>query len=119
VQVNKYKCESEKSRYSNIGQQWEKAVWFKHTISKYEHEKVMLFLGSRSAFMSVYKNGIALESVLSLSGEQIAEIMDGNTTIADVFEYCRESFCRELAPVKRSAKPAKADDQLDMFEAMA
>lgn len=117
--MNRYRCESEKSRYSNIGQQWEKAVWFKRTISKYEHEKVMLFLGSRFAFMSVYKNGIALESVLHLSGEQIAEIMDSSTTIADVFEYCRKNFCRELAPVKLNVKPAKADNQLDMFEAMA
>lgn len=115
----KYKCESEKSHYSNIGQQWEKAVWFKRTISKYEHEKVMLFLGSRFAFMSVYKNGIALESVLHLSSKQIAEVMDSSTTIEDVFEYCRENFCRELAPVKRSAKPAKADDQLDMFGVLA
>lgn len=117
--MNRYRCEAEKSRYSNIGQQWEKAVWFKHTISKYEHEKVMLFLGSRSAFMSVYKNGIALESVLSLSGEQIAEIMDSSTTVADVFEYCRKNFCRELAPAKRSTKPAKSDDQLDMFGVLA
>ncbi len=117
--MNRYRCESEKSCYSNIGQQWEKDIWFKRTISKYEHEKVMLFLGSRFAFMSVYKNGIALESVLHLSSEQIAEIMDSSTTIADVFEYCRESFCKELAPVKRSAKPAKADDQLDMFGVLA
>lgn len=117
--MNRYRCEAEKSRYSNIGQQWEKAFWFKRTISKYEHEKVMLFLGSRSAFMSVYKNGIALESVLSLSGEQIAEIMDTSTTIADVFGYCREHFCRDLAPAKRSTKPAKSDDQLDMFGVLA
>lgn len=117
--MNKYKCELEKSHYSNIGQQWEKAVWFKRTISKYEHEKVMLFLGSRFAFMSVYKNGIALESVLHLSREQVAEITDSSTTIADVFEYCREHFCRDLAPIKRNAKPAKADDQLDMFGVLA
>lgn len=79
----------------------------------------MLFLGSRFAFMSVYKNGIALESVLHLSREQVAEIMDSSTTIADVFEYCREHFCRDLAPIKRNAKPAKADDQLDMFGVLA
>lgn len=114
-----YEYSTETSRFSNIGQQFEKAIWFKRTISKYEHEKVMLFLGSRFAFMSVYKNGIALESVLHLSSEQIAEIMDSSTTIADVFEYCRENFCRELAPIKRGAKPAKADDQLDMFGVLA
>lgn len=118
--MNRYKCESEKSRYSNIGQQWEKAVWFTHEDDRYlMQEKIMVFLGSRFSFVTIYKNGRCLKDLTHLSGDQIAEIMDSSTTIADVFEYCREHFCKDLAPVKRNAKPAKADDQLDMFEAMA
>lgn len=82
-------------------------------------EKIMVFLGSRFSFVTIYKNGKCLKSTIKLGSNQIAEIMDSSTTIADVFEYCRENFCRDLAPVKLSTKYAKADDQLDMFEAMA
>lgn len=118
--MDRYRCEAEKSRYSNIGQQWEKAFWFTHEDDKHlMQEKIMVFLGSRFSFVTIYKNGKCLKSTIKLGSNQIAEIMDSSTTIADVFEYCREYFCRELAPIKRNAKPAKADDQLDMFEAMA
>lgn len=114
--MNRYRCEAEKSRYSNIGRQWEKAVWFTHEDDKHlMQEKIMVFLGSRFSFVTIYKNGKCLKSTIKLGSNQIAEIMDSSTTVADVFEYCRENFCRDLAPAKRSAKPAKADDQLDMF----
>lgn len=118
--MNRYKCESEKSRYSNIGQQWEKVFWFTHEDDKHlMQEKIMVFLGSRFSFVTIYKNGRCLKDLIHLSGDQISEIMSSSTTVAEVFGYCREHFCRDLASAKRSAEPAKADDQLDMFEAMA
>lgn len=114
----RYRCESEKSYYSNIGQQWEKAVWFTCEDDKtFMLEKIMVFLGSRFTFVTIYKNGRRLKGTIDLSGEQIAEIMDSSTTVADVFEYCRKYFCRDLAPVKQD-KP-KQVNQLDMFEVVA
>ena len=114
--MNRYRCESEKSRYSNIGRQWEKTIWFTHEDDRHlMQEKIMVFLGSRFSFVTVYKNGKCLKSTIKLGSNQIAEIMDSSTTIEDVFEYCREHFCRDLAPIKRNAK----DDQLDMFGVLA
>lgn len=114
--MNRYRCESEKSRYSNIGRQWEKTIWFTHEDDRHlMQEKIMVFLGSRFSFVTVYKNGKCLKSTIKLGSNQIAEIMDSSTTIEDVFEYCREHFCRGLAPIKRNAK----DDQLDMFGVLA
>lgn len=115
----KYKCESEKSRFSNIGQQWEKAIWFKRNLAKHQNESILLILTDSWCSISIRVNGIDLTGLIEPTNEQIAEIMDSSTSIAEVFDYCRKHFCRELAPVKPNVRPAKVDDQLDMFEVMA
>lgn len=116
-QRKEFTCSTEPTRFSDIGQQWEKAIWFKREDHRaLTQERIMLFLGSRFSFISIYKNGYCLKSAVDLDGDHITEIMVDCTSIADVFEYCRKRFCRDLSPVKGT----KHEDlnQLDMFEVM-
>ena len=112
-----YEYSTETSRFSNIGQQFEKAVWFKRNLKKYQEERIMLFLGSRFTFLSIYINNQQVVKCASVSTDDIAKLMSNQNTIADAFDYCRQHFCRELTPVKQ-AEVTNMIDQLDMFGAL-
>lgn len=112
-----YTCEISKGYFSHIGNEHEKTCWMTRHISKYSTEKILIHLGSRHMFLSVYINGEGATSIVHPTNDQLLQLLGGNMTIEETFEYCRKAFCSDLSAViaKQKTKP-RIMAQPDLFE---
>ncbi len=115
-----YECEISKGYFSNIGNEREKSCWLTRTIDKYSVEKILMHLGSRHLFISIYINGQDASGVINPTGEQIAKLLGSELSLEDTFEYCRKVFCSDLSGIGTKPKAEKKQQaviaQPDLFE---
>lgn len=115
-----YSCKVTNGYFSNICNEHEKTCWLTREVSEYETESVLMHLGSRSVFISVYINNKDATGILHPTSEQLLKLLGSELSLEDTFEYCRKTFCPDLSGIgtkpKAEKKQRAAVAQPDLFE---
>lgn len=114
-----YSCSISKGYFSNIGNEHEKSCWLTRTIDKYSVEKILMHLGSRHLFISIYINGQDATGIVNPTEKQLLKLLGTKLSIEETFEYCRKTFCPDLSGIGTKPKAIKQRVEIhqpDLFE---